>query len=196
MLKLQWMINVRKPAFRWPSYSGCQPDTQSSLAAVAARWMGGKVSGRAGMLNFCRAGQLSGIRARMPIRARTAGQVWINLYTSIYVSGDGECVSTTVPSCPAAIVWLCVRCCPQSGRRRTAVRGSWTSTAARGRGSARPAASPTTGCVARRSSAASRPVLDTRSALRPNADPGGSSGSIDHISVAHLKEICYIRRSR
>ena len=69
------MINVRKPAFRRPSYSGCQPDTPSSLAAVAARWMGGKVSGRAGMLNFCRAGQLSGIRARMPIRARTAGQV-------------------------------------------------------------------------------------------------------------------------
>ena len=54
---------------------GCQPDTPSSLAAVAARWMGGKVSGRAGMLNFCRAGQLSGIWARMPIRARTAGQV-------------------------------------------------------------------------------------------------------------------------
>ena len=79
MLKLQWMINVRKPAFRRPSYSGCQPDTPSSLAAVAARWMGGKVSGRAGMLNFCRAGQLTGIRARMPIRARTAGQVWINL---------------------------------------------------------------------------------------------------------------------
>ena len=71
--------NVRKPAFRRPSYSGCRPDTPSSLAAVAARWMGGKVSGRAGMLNFCRAGQLSGIRARMPIRARTAGQVWINL---------------------------------------------------------------------------------------------------------------------
>ena len=59
--------------------SSCQPDTPSSLAAVAARWMGGKVSGRAGMLNFCRAGQLTGIRARMPIRARTAGQVWINL---------------------------------------------------------------------------------------------------------------------
>ena len=73
LLKLQWMINVRKPAFRRPSYSGCQPDTPSSLAAVAARWMGGKVSGRAGMLNFCRAGQLSGIRARMPKRARTAG---------------------------------------------------------------------------------------------------------------------------
>ena len=52
------------------------PARHAILTSGSGRTLDGREGLRAGRdANFCRAGQLSGIRARMPIRARTAGQV-------------------------------------------------------------------------------------------------------------------------